>query len=221
MKAPKIIKKVFKTGGVLAYKNLKRSRKKYRTTVISMVISVFLFITMSSFISYGLESTSNYYTDYDYNVVLNSGMSPIYQGDLNKITSIEGVTDVFKLYSDNTEDFKIFDTSKVNLQDELELSEDYEYDEEKDEYVDTGKGKYIAPMVYALDSKSFERFCKKIGADYNNIKDKAILCDYQSAYIEKDGEYKKIRRYNYNTGDEMVGYINGVETKIKIVAISE
>ena len=221
MKAPKIIKKVFKTGGVLAYKNLKRSRKKYRTTVISMVISAFLFITMSSFISYGLESTSNYYTDYDYNVVLNSGMSPIDQGDLNKIISIEGVTDVFKLYLDSTEDFKIFDTSKINLQDELELSEDYEYDEEKNEYVDTGKGKYIAPMVYALDAKSFERFCKKIGADYNNIKDKAILCDYQSAYIEKDGEYKKIRRYNYNTGDEMVGYINGVETKVKIGAVSE
>lgn len=51
LKVPKIIQKVFKTGGVLAYKNLKRSKKKYRTTVISIAISVFIFITMNAFIN--------------------------------------------------------------------------------------------------------------------------------------------------------------------------
>lgn len=51
LKVPNIIKSLFKTGGILAYKNLKRSKKKYRTTVISIVVSIFIFITMNSFIN--------------------------------------------------------------------------------------------------------------------------------------------------------------------------
>ena len=49
---PKIIKKIFKTPGVLAYKNLKRNKKKYKTTVISLVVSILTFITMNTFITY-------------------------------------------------------------------------------------------------------------------------------------------------------------------------
>ena len=68
LKVPTIISKVFKTGGELAYKNLKRSRKKYRTTVISIVTSIFLFITMNSLLVNMFGLTENYYEDYDYNV---------------------------------------------------------------------------------------------------------------------------------------------------------
>ena len=48
----KIIKKIFKTPGVLAYKNLKRNKKKYKPTVISLVVSILTFITMNTFITY-------------------------------------------------------------------------------------------------------------------------------------------------------------------------
>ena len=46
LKTPKIISRVFKIGGVLAYKNLKRSKKKYRTTVISLAVSISIFIAI-------------------------------------------------------------------------------------------------------------------------------------------------------------------------------
>ena len=39
-------------GGVIASKNLKRSRKKYHTTVLSIVVSVALFIGLSTFMTY-------------------------------------------------------------------------------------------------------------------------------------------------------------------------
>ena len=74
LKTPKIIEKVFKTGGVLAYKNLKRSKKKYRTTVISITVSIFIFITMNAFITNTFDLTGNYYKDYDYNMVLYNGV---------------------------------------------------------------------------------------------------------------------------------------------------
>ncbi len=52
IKTPAIISKIWGIGGVLAHKNLKRSRSKYRTTVLAIIVSVALFIGMSSFAQY-------------------------------------------------------------------------------------------------------------------------------------------------------------------------
>jgi len=52
IKTPAFVEKIWGTGGVLAIKNLKRSRNKYRTTVLAIVVSVALFIGMSSFAQY-------------------------------------------------------------------------------------------------------------------------------------------------------------------------
>ena len=65
LKTPKLIKNVFKTGGVLAYKNLKRSKKKYRTTVVSLTVSIFVFISMFTFINEGYKQSGNYYQNYE------------------------------------------------------------------------------------------------------------------------------------------------------------
>ena len=70
IKCPKIITKIFKTGGEIAYKNLKRSRKKYRTTVISIIVSIAIFISISSFIQYGFKMSEAYYTEMNYNYMV-------------------------------------------------------------------------------------------------------------------------------------------------------
>lgn len=56
LKTSPLTKKIFGMGGVIASKNLKRSRKKYRTTVISIVVSVATFIGLSGFM--GLMKTT-------------------------------------------------------------------------------------------------------------------------------------------------------------------
>lgn len=50
-----LVKKIFGFEGVLASKNIKRNRKRYRTTVFSIVISVVLFITFKSFMDFSLN----------------------------------------------------------------------------------------------------------------------------------------------------------------------
>lgn len=67
----KLTKKLFGVGGEIASKSLKRSRKKYRTTVISIVVSVAMFIAVSAFMDYGMTFTDHYYgnADYSYMVV--------------------------------------------------------------------------------------------------------------------------------------------------------
>ncbi len=65
-----LTQKLFGMGGVIAAKNLKRSRKKYRTTVISLVLSVTVFISLSSFVGYLKKSVSIQYEKTAYNLAV-------------------------------------------------------------------------------------------------------------------------------------------------------
>ena len=108
LKTPWFISKFFKTGGVIAYKNLKRSKKKYRTTVVSLVVSIFAFITMNSFINYAISLSGTYYTDYKYDVAvyLNKDV------DYNMILSLSDVDDYTLIY--RTTYLKVNDLSKLS-----------------------------------------------------------------------------------------------------------
>lgn len=63
-----LIKKIFGVGGEIANKNLKRNKKKYRTTIISIVVSIVIFISLSSFVEYGFKLSANYYQTFNYDV---------------------------------------------------------------------------------------------------------------------------------------------------------
>ena len=70
LKSPKLIKKIFGEGGEISYKNLKRNKKKYRTTVISIVVSTFIFIALSSFMGMAFNEVDNEIHSNEYNVSL-------------------------------------------------------------------------------------------------------------------------------------------------------
>lgn len=52
VRTSRLARKLFGIGGVMAAKNLKRSRGKYATTVIAIVLSVSVFVGVSSFVGY-------------------------------------------------------------------------------------------------------------------------------------------------------------------------
>lgn len=220
LKTPKIIEKVFKTGGVLAYKNLKRSKKKYRTTVVSLAVSIFIFITMNSFLTNAFDLSGMYYTDYNHNIELYHNIDNLTEDEIKEITSLESVDDSFLLYGD-TGNFKIFDTSKINLNDGLELIDDSEYDKVNEVVVETGKGKCISILLYGLDTNAFKEYVKSIGADYDKVKDSGILVDTYEYYDEEDNNTKVIRRYNYNVSDTIIGEYNEEPMSIKVGAITD
>ena len=65
-----LMKKIFGFEAELAQKNLKRSRKKYNSTIISLAISVLLFVVTSSFITSVFDSTDNIYQEADFDIVI-------------------------------------------------------------------------------------------------------------------------------------------------------
>ncbi len=221
LKTPKIISKVFKTGGVLAYKNLKRSKKKYRTTVISIAVSICIFITMNSFLANAFDVANLYYTDYDYNIELYDLEGTENDDFANKIRSLDTVDEVFLKYrTDDGYYMRIFDVDKINEVPDIELVEDSVYDEETKNIVPTGKGKYSSIEIVGLDDYTFKKYCQKIGENYDKIKNYGVLCDEYKYFDEEAENTKIIRRYKYNTGDTIVGEYDDENISIKVGAVS-
>ena len=70
IKAPGYISKIWGIGGTIAYKNIKRNKRKYRTTVVSIAICTITFIVVSYFMSMLFDVTSIEYSNETSNLSL-------------------------------------------------------------------------------------------------------------------------------------------------------
>lgn len=190
LKTPKLIKNVFKTGGVLAYKNLKRSKKKYRTTVVSLTVSIFVFISMFTFINEGFKQSGNYYQNYDYNyrITFNNNSS---MDEINEIRNLDSVNASYLVYYAKPS-ILIDDISKINPKEPLEC----EYDKN-----DKCIKKYARLNIILLDDSTFKSYVKKVKGNYDYLKDKSILTDMYRFYDNKSKKEYEDRIYTYKSGD--------------------
>ncbi len=69
VKTSKLAYKFFGLPGVLASKHYKRNKKKYRTTVISLFMSIVLFVSASSFTGYLMDSITDGFTSNEHELV--------------------------------------------------------------------------------------------------------------------------------------------------------
>lgn len=183
-KCPKFIKKLFGTGGEIAYKNLKRSRKKYRTTVISIVVSVAVFIAVSSFIQYGTEYSSKYYHEIDYNLSVNR--YDFYKefdeinSDFETLSQLDGVKNC-RLEMNAVGYLKSSDKlDSVLSSDAKYYSGDYGEDE----------GDLYDIAIFSFDDKTYKQKLKDLGLDYDKVKDKGVLLN-NFEYKDQDKKTKK------------------------------
>ncbi len=214
IKSPKYIKKLFGVGGDISYKNLKRNRKKYRTTVISIVVSVFIFIASSSFMTMLFTEVDSQFKRSDYNISV-SGTIKKDKETYNKYLSIltlDNIDDYTLLRSENSE----FKNIKYNLEYFKWLNLKYE------DYMIDGRGNYAS--IYALGDSQYRKYLKILGLDYNEMKDKAILMDYSTVSRTNPKtnkvENKELRLYDYKVGDVLTSVDNksleiGYVTNIK------
>ena len=84
IKTSKLTYKLFGLPGVLAVKQFKRNKKKYRATVISLFMSIVLFVSASSFTQYLVDSVTNSMTTPAYDLTYT-----VYDNQLNGKTPDE------------------------------------------------------------------------------------------------------------------------------------
>ena len=183
LKTSKLTKKLFGIGGVIASKNLKRSKKKYRTTVISLVISIFIFISLSSFLSLGTKTSEFYYTDFKFNMYvecLDNSNTQIYE----KISKLENIDDSAYCYESSLD----IDNNKYASEFGKKILED------------DSSPNGIAFMVY--NNEYFKRYIKELGLNENDYKTTVVLLDYSTLYNE-DGSKTVDRIYSLKSGDKI------------------
>ena len=183
LRTSKLTKKLFGIGGVIASKNLKRSKKKYRTTVISLVISIFIFISLSSFLTLGTKTSQFYYMDFKFNMYVHS-LSDANTQIYEKISKLENVDNSAYCYQ-----------SSLDI-DNIKYASEFGKKFLENDPQPTG----IAFMVY--NNEYFKKYIKEIGLKESDYKTAVILLDYDTFYNE-DGSKTVDRIYSLKSGDKV------------------
>ena len=133
-KSNKIIKKVFGEEGILAYKNMKRNKKKYRMALISLCTSMILWIGLGTIITQLVDEVEKLEETPGYNISLLLPYEPIQSNLVKKVTNLEEVKDAI-----------VYSTANVTLQTTNE----------------SGYPQFLT--IKSMDDKSYNAYLKKLG----------------------------------------------------------
>ena len=200
IRTSKLVLKLFGIEGEIALKNIKRNKKKYRVTIVSLFISIVLFISFSSYMNYTLNTASSVMGEvpYDYQIS--------YFGDdpNNDKEALDKINEIVK--SSDVKEYVSYSVSNLSIIGNYTYSDEY-LDFYKSAYGDDGikalnnlKYQYIS--IYILDDNSYNKYKKLIGLD----KDSVILLNKF-----KGVSYGNNKRVNYN-----IPVINNGNINIKI-----
>ncbi len=217
LKSPKLIKKIFGIGGEIAYKNLKRNKKKYRTTVISIVVSIAVFIPTSTFINYAFKTSSMYYQygEANYNLIVSvSKQNTTDNENIKQIIELDGI----KEYSIQKSVIASADIKDVKYS---KMGREY-----IGKFAEEGGSATTNFSIYSVGKEEYNRYINKLGLKYDDVKDKAILINNATTFIKNDkGRYinTKFEPYEYKVGDiikvKLVG--DGIEDKNTQIEIAK
>lgn len=210
LKAPGVIGKIFGVGGVIAYKNLKRAKVKYRTTVVSIVVSVAVFISMTTFIHLGFTASTVYYKDFDYQIRLSLQNENAYEQAM-QIVQMEGVQKYNLVRTTGI----VVERSKIPFTEEYNKYGGLLTDEE------------IVVCVFSIGEEAYREYCKSVGVSYEEAKDKAIAyTNYRYRVEEENGaKYYTGEAAEFKKGDVIRWYDSvdeeAVQQEITVVAQAE
>ena len=198
IRTSKLVNKLFGIEGEIALKNIKRNKKKYRVTIVSLFISIVLFISFSSYMNYTLNTASSVMGEvpYDYQIS--------YFGNGDDKEALDKINEIVK--SSDVKEYLSYGVSNLSIIGNYTYSDEY-LDFYKSAYGDDGikalnnlKYQYIS--IYILDDNSYNKYKKLIGLD----KDSVILLNRF-----KGVSYGNNKRVNYD-----IPVINNGNINIKI-----
>lgn len=226
IKSSKLVKKIFKTEGELAYKNLRRNKGKFRITLFSLVISIVIFISFNGFVDMFVEanqinygSITNDLTLYENNLLTKEEV----QKTIDELKKINGLKDVAidKGYNLN-----------VHV-DEKNINKDLRESLKQSDYVDMDNSNYnfinsrlYIPGYFSISNIKLSegKFDRKTAKAENGV----ILVRY--SYQESLAKKGKVVLSNYKVGDTLNCTITSYdsdekesekEVKLKILAITD
>lgn len=225
VKDSKIVRKLFKAEGVLAYKNLRRNKNKFRITLFSLIISVVIFISFSGFMSLFIRAKEVQYgqQNWDFNLYSSSGID---EKSLEELKNIDGVN---RIASTNYYGVGAYiPEDKINKQNKELIDSSGYFSKEK---VDNKSVYNISntqvklPGDFEISKINFKEgsFDKK-----EAIKENGVIF-VRKSYYEQPGKKYELELTDYKVGDIVKVYTSEYdedkeirkEFEVKIMAITD
>lgn len=176
LKIPGWVVKCFGLEGMIAWKNFKRNRKRYRATVISLSLSILLFLVVGCFSDYVFGSYRNAvkFSSYDVGVEIYEDNYDEIMGDESMIRGVKGVAVVYEC-----------------MESWLDIALDPEEltKEAESYYRDNGEESYNAKVIFIQDD-IYQEMISFYGLDSEKYRDetepKAVVLNRIHDYV--DGE---------------------------------
>ncbi|MFR3557855.1 MAG: ABC transporter permease [Paraclostridium sordellii] len=227
VKDSKLVRLLFKTEGVLAYKNLRRNKKKFRITLFSLIISVVIFISFSGFVELFIKANEASVGQVNYDVRLWKG--GILEGDkiiddLNKVNGIKKIS-VRNIYG------VAFDVKESNINKEYKDLIDKTFSKKNKDGETVYDFNFEQNSFQFTDDKDIDNL-KLINGSFDKetaIKENGIILRNKSSYSEPGKTYD-VSLTNYKVGDTINAYKisrdeNGKEVKepikLKVLATTD
>ena len=165
IRTSRLVLKLFGIEGEIALKNIKRNKKKYRVTIVSLFISIVLFISFSSYMNYTLNTASSVMGEvpYDYQIS--------YFGDDNNKEALDKINEIVK--SSDVKEYVSYSVGNLSIIGDYTYSDEY-LDFYKSAYGDDGikalnNLKYQSIYILVLDDNSYNKYKKLIGLDKDSV----------------------------------------------------
>lgn len=180
VKTSRLTRRLFGFEGEIALKNLKRNRGRYRTTLLSLTVSVVLFLTVSFGIqlavtAYGLEE-EGYACDM---IVMPRGLEKSQQKELFQRILAEGQVTRYTI-----EDSMNFQTALPEEDVNREFCSQAGFSK--------AGGKYIVPIsILILEESSFKAYAKEVDVDlgdYGNPQERKAILVNRDTWRVQDAE---------------------------------
>ncbi|MEE3405100.1 MAG: ABC transporter permease, partial [Acutalibacteraceae bacterium] len=222
--SPKFIKKILGIGGSIAWKNMKRSRRQYRTTVLSIIISVAIYLTAAAFVNYNIHDmqSQSFFKISAYNMQLsltNPGenqenqeeqdkkITPAeyaeYDSQVELIRSMDGVkksrltTTVYSSY--------LFPVKEEDISSDIRNYEPFMWIVHNEDTEESEEPK-MGFAFCAVDDNTFEEICLMNGKSMEECRDKCFIKNKTKFY---GGEYsrmgKVVREFENPVGMKLTG----------------
>ena len=192
VKSPKIIRKLFGIEGDIAYKNMRRNKKKYRITVVSLFISIVLFISFSGYMTYFLASADSYLAIPEVDVIVRydkKNSDPEVIKSIKNNPSVEDYMEYLNVSATTNTD--MFDAYTKNFQNFL-VDNDY-YEKHNEPY-------YKVVNFIVLSNESYRKYLNMIGGK----EELPILYNNFNSIVYSEGSRKSYNMNRYNNANKTI-----------------
>ena len=224
VKTSRLTRRLFGMEGDLALKNFKRNRRRYRATVFSLIISVVLFISVSTYTDMLKESVGSFYAMANYDIAVSdsraepdAAKSAAFLKSLRELGSVEQAAYQRSQTGFFFADASILGSEAYQLMEEAGQGiEDMPADEPEAQaqiramgWKEGQKNMETSLRLIALDDATFARYAADLGLSLSDYTDpshpRAIVID---SFVEQNQKNKYISGQYFRRGAPLTLKLN-------------